>query len=149
MGSWSISKRPKLVGIHPSLDCTWTWKKICNVKKKIHPAVGRWQGNPGYSVKEGYAWLMRDHCKVNWAKLIWAQTSIPRHAFITWVFIQHRLPIEKRLSKFSSQWDHTCGLCDNAEEDDWHLFFLCLYAQAVWPEVQEWWPLPALSLIHI
>ncbi|KAJ8419242.1 hypothetical protein Cgig2_001643 [Carnegiea gigantea] len=39
--------------------------------------------------------------KVNWAMLVWARTVIPRHAFIVWVLIQHRLPTKTRLAKIA------------------------------------------------
>ena len=71
---------------------------------------------------------------------MWSRVSIPRHAFITWVAIQHRLPTKKRLSRFMQQLDLQCPLCQAAEEDDHHLFQVCPYAKDVWDALAEWWP---------
>ena len=78
---------------------------------------------------------------MSWSNLIWTRISIPRHAFIAWILIQHRLPTEARLSKFRPQTDTNCPFCQGAEEDDRHLFFTCPYAMQIWTAVCQWWPM--------
>ena len=87
---------------------------------------------------------MRD-TKVSWAKVIWTRTSIPRHAFISWIYVQHRLPTKVRLSRFSHQNDLQCLLCGGDAEDDTHLFSTCPYAMEVWNSIRLWWPIPSRS----
>ena len=58
--------------------------------------------------------------------MVCARTITPRHAFVTWIFLQHRTPTEVKLSKFQLHTDTTCSLCNNAEEDEEHLFFKCI-----------------------
>ncbi|KAJ8420386.1 hypothetical protein Cgig2_004700 [Carnegiea gigantea] len=84
---------------------------------------------------------MGEHEKVEWAKVIWARTNIPRHAIVNWVFIQHKLPTKIRLNKYYHQEDTTCHLCKTAIEDEQHLFFNCDYAKDVWREIKQWWNL--------
>ena len=82
---------------------------------------------------------MGDNGKVTWAKLIWARSNIPRHAFISWVFIQHRLPTKMRLNKYLPQREITCTICNTVAEDETHLFFECNYAKDIWKELSRWW----------
>ena len=76
------------------------------------------------------------------SKLIWNRSIIPRHAFITWLYAQKRLPTKTRLARFTDQ-STTCSICHSGEEDDQHLFFDCEYAQGVWRELENWWQLPS------
>ncbi|KAJ8427233.1 LOW QUALITY PROTEIN: hypothetical protein Cgig2_023070 [Carnegiea gigantea] len=106
-----------------------SWQKACLSKECL--------GSPHYKVKQGYKWLMRGHEKVEWAKVIWARTNIPRHAFVNWVYIQYKLPTKIRLNKHCHQEDITYPLCKTAAEDDQHLFLCCDYAKAVGNEIKK------------
>ena len=130
----------------PPLDCSWTWKKLCSMKELFKtgcPLQKDWsfQGKPVYKIKTGYKWLMGGS-KVPWDRVIWARASIPRHAFIAWVYVQRRLPTKVRLNKYIHRNDLQCTLCYNAAEDDNHLFAECPYAMEVWNSLLQWWPLP-------
>ena len=113
------------------------------------PTPNDWtlQGKKAYKVSTGYQWLMGG-TKVSWDRVIWARASIPRHAFIAWVFIQRRLPTKVRLNKFFHQNDLHCLLCNNPTEDDTHLFAVYPYAREVWDSILQWWPLPLCSSRH-
>ena len=91
----------------PSQDCSWYWKKIYLTKEFFKDACTSqqwdWQGTNVYRVKNGYNWQISTPSKIPWAKLVWARSLIPRHAFITWVFAHRRLPTKVRLSKFQQQ----------------------------------------------
>ena len=76
---------------NPPLDCSWTWKKICNTKEKFKSGccgIGLWdfQGSRHYTPRDGYRWL-KGGDTVPWHRLIWSRASIPRHAFIAWIFM--------------------------------------------------------------
>ena len=146
VGTRQIHSGKGLVGIHPPLDCSWTWKKICSIKELFKtgcptPQVWNLQGHSSFKISYGYHWLVGGS-KVPWGKIIWARATIPRHAFISWVIVQHRLPTKVRLNKFTPQSDITCILCNNAAEDDNHIFSECSYAKEVWDSITKWWPLP-------
>ena len=130
----------------PPADCSWTWKKICAIKEIFKagcytPHIWTFQGKDCYKVNSGYQWLIGG-TKVPWGKVIWARASIPRHAFISWVYVHHRLPTKMRLARFIPRSDIICALCNNADEDDTHLFSECPYATEVWSSLSQWWPLP-------
>ncbi|KAJ8419977.1 hypothetical protein Cgig2_010914 [Carnegiea gigantea] len=95
----------------------------------------------------GYKWLMGG-TKVSWDRVIWARASIPRHAFIAWVYVQHRMPSKMRPNRFVHQSDLQCSLCSGGAEDDTHLFSACPYAREVWDSIVLWWPLPIRSTVY-
>ena len=101
-----------------------------------------WQGGKDYTVKKGYDWLLQSATRVKWDKLVWARMSIPRHPFIMWIFIHHRMPTKVRLLKFHPQDNLECVLCNNMKEDEHHLFFECPVAQSLWRDIRKWWPIP-------
>ncbi|KAJ8423397.1 hypothetical protein Cgig2_029107 [Carnegiea gigantea] len=117
-------------------DSSWTWKKICSTKETF---------KPGYHNSHDWQFQGRNlvECtKVSRDKVVWARASIPRHAFITWVYVQHRLPTKARLNRFIPQSDLQCLLCNNVVEEDTHLFTECPYAVEVWDSLMQWWPIP-------
>lgn len=105
------------------------------------PRVWKLQGLNAFKVSTGYQWLIGG-TKVPWDKIIWARASIPHHAFIFWVFVQHRLPTKMRLNRFITQIDLQCSLCNTTAEDDTHIFSNCPNATEVWDSLSHWWPLP-------
>ena len=70
------------------------------------------------------------------------QNCLPKHSFIMWIFIQHRLPTKHGLLKFNPQVNPHYVFCQREEEDDQHLFFDCPFAQSIWTGVHNFWPLP-------
>ena len=80
-----------------------------------------------------------------WAKLIWARLNIPKHAFIYWVLIHHRLPTKQRLAKFLPPTETLCVLCsaeEEEEEEEAHLLYnySYSYAKTILDELRKWWP---------
>ncbi|KAJ8420137.1 hypothetical protein Cgig2_033119 [Carnegiea gigantea] len=69
--------------------------------------------------------------EIPWVKRIWARPYILRHVFISSVFIQHSLLSKQRLLRFYWQQDTRCSLCNTEEEEDTHLFYICMYAEGV------------------
>ena len=88
---------------------------------------------------------MGEKRNVDWVKLIRARSITPRHTFICSVLIQHRLPTKLRLSKHITQNKMTCSLCNNADEDETHLFFECPYAKEVYEKLNKWWPITPIA----
>lgn len=130
----------------PPVDCSWTWKKICATKDKFKAGCytpGRWdfQGRTSYTPGAGYRWLQGGR-RVSWFRLVWARSNVPRHAFITWLFLQGRLHTKHRLGRFIQNMELSCSLCHSGVEDETHLFSSCPYATQTWNLVQSWWSLP-------
>ncbi|KAJ8429362.1 LOW QUALITY PROTEIN: hypothetical protein Cgig2_033194 [Carnegiea gigantea] len=129
---------------HPP-DCSWHWKKIVAIKELFKQGVSQsatwtWQGNSGFSIKNGYTWLLGDLTYKEWHRVIWARTVTPRHAFIMWILIHHRVPVKSRLARFIAKIsDCACVMCNAAEEDSNHLFFQCTWAKQIWQSIGQWW----------
>lgn len=72
-----------------------------------------------------------------WASIVWIGRGIPRHNFLTWLFVLNRCPTRDRLIGWGLQTDAACLLCNqNAESRD-HLFFLCPYSWTIWVEISR------------
>ena len=151
MGSRSLPKEPKLVELPSPSGQQLALEKICFTKEFFkadnNPSQWIWLTGQRYTVNLGYRWQLGDKPKIPWARLVWARSLIPRHAFITWIFAHRRLPTKSRLARFQQQ-DTTCSMCHNEEEDDQHLFFNCHYAQEVWSGILDWWDLPIFQAGH-
>ncbi|KAJ8420783.1 hypothetical protein Cgig2_030491 [Carnegiea gigantea] len=93
----------------PAPDSSWIWKKNLLHQRSFQSRL--------------FSLICTElSSNVTWDKVVWARSAIPRHAFITWVYVQHGLPTKKRLSRFLPQTDLQCAFCHSAEEDDTHLF---------------------------
>ncbi|KAJ8422266.1 hypothetical protein Cgig2_000654 [Carnegiea gigantea] len=98
-----------------------------------------WRMGKPYKVAQGYKWQLQLQDKAPWAGFIWSRANIPSYAFISWVFIQGRLPTKVRLAKFHPQQAVGCLLCSAAEEDNVHLIFTCTFASKAWEALRDWW----------
>ncbi|XP_048612051.1 uncharacterized protein LOC125586235 [Brassica napus] len=59
---------------------------------------------------------------------VWNKAGIPRHSFLTWLFVLNRCPTRDRIRGWGFQTDTACVLCNQAEESRDHLFFNCQYS---------------------
>ena len=66
--------------------------------------------------------------------MVWTRLSLPKHAFITRIIVNHRLPTKKRVQKFI-QIDPFCELCK--------VFFQGPYTMQIWDCISQW--LPAIN----
>ncbi|GAA0162068.1 hypothetical protein LIER_18245 [Lithospermum erythrorhizon] len=73
-----------------------------------------------------YNQLRRCKEKVKWKNLVWHQSNVPRHSFITWLLLQGRLETKDRVRKWLPGVDMKCVFCQE-EESQGHLFFECEY----------------------
>ncbi|XP_074266118.1 uncharacterized protein LOC141588584 [Silene latifolia] len=131
----------------PSMNSSWAWRKICQVKTIFHQFfygnVGQMTGQ--YSIKQGYKFLRPDIEKVSWAALMTVKWMVPRHRFCVWLIAQERLLTQDRLMKMQIITGNLCFMCGLVEEDHEHLFFRCEYSRKCRDLVHSWCPfqLPA------
>ncbi|XP_074277932.1 uncharacterized protein LOC141601537 [Silene latifolia] len=81
----------------PPPDCSWSWKKIAQVKDvfKAGYTGNQWQANPnGYTVAAGYNWLRVSAPKVPWRHLCWNNLNVLRTSFIFWASQHNRRCME-------------------------------------------------------
>ncbi|XP_074289275.1 uncharacterized protein LOC141614429 [Silene latifolia] len=126
----------------PSINSSWAWRKICQVKTIFHQLfygnVGQLKGQ--YTIKQGYNFIRPDIEKVRWAALVTVRWMLPRHRFCMWLIAQERLLTQDRLKKMQIIPDNLCFLCGLGEEDHEHLFFRCEYSRKCRDLVHRWCP---------
>ncbi|KAF2577788.1 hypothetical protein F2Q68_00006360 [Brassica cretica] len=88
-----------------------------------------------YSTSQVYRQLRGQEAQVPWDQCVWNAKGIPRHSFLTWLFVLNRCPTRDRLCSWGLQTDATCLLCNQAPESRDHLFYRCPFSWAVWEEV--------------
>ncbi|XP_074304878.1 uncharacterized protein LOC141639720 [Silene latifolia] len=136
----------------PTANSSWTWRKICQVRDILKPGFlnGQWIDNKGvYSVSSGYKWLCGQQSKVKWCPLIWNQTIIPKHSFISWLVVQERLMTRERLLNFGIITDVSCFFCHSHLETHQHLLYDCQFSKLCWALLCGWLEidLPSAGLI--
>ncbi|GJT89551.1 RNA-directed DNA polymerase, eukaryota, reverse transcriptase zinc-binding domain protein [Tanacetum coccineum] len=99
-----------------------------------------WKNKDGkeckFSIKEVYKDMRIQSSKTTWAKLIWFSQCIPKRSFMLWMAIQGKLMTCDRMAKWVSYDMHVCALCKGNVESHDHLFFNCLFSQAIWKELK-------------
>ena len=127
----------------------WNWPQtntlqLMTIRDNLHllpsPSdtqdVIRWLPSPNGLFSLAHTWdQVRDHGpKVPWHRLIWFPGNIPRHSFISWLAILHRLSTHDRIYTFTPG-PLACTLCFSGMESHDHLFFNCPYSYFVWQEL--------------
>ncbi|CAA0401921.1 unnamed protein product [Arabidopsis thaliana] len=94
--------------------------------------VGGSEASVGFSSAATWIHLNPVGEKVDWHKAIWFKGRIPKHAFISWVNIRHRLPTRHKLLSWGLHVPSLCLLCNAFDETRQHLFFDCVFAGEIW-----------------
>ncbi|GKU97302.1 hypothetical protein SLEP1_g10467 [Rubroshorea leprosula] len=104
-----------------------------------------WLASPSRSFKIGYTWnhLREKQAKMPWFRLVWFANSIPKHSFMSWLAILHRLSTRARQKSWSPHIDATCVLCGAENETRDHLFFSCSYSRTVWDVISSMLEIPS------
>ncbi|XP_074305471.1 uncharacterized protein LOC141640660 [Silene latifolia] len=114
------------------LDCSWSWKKIVQVKDSFKAAyVGnQWlaQTKP-YTVSDGYQWIRSPAMKVPWRYTCWNPLNIPKTSFIYWASKLERLLTRDRIARMGFGHETTCYLCETETETHHHLFYTCEFSK--------------------
>lgn len=82
-----------------------------------------------------YSLLKRHAATVPWYQTIWCKRGIPKHNFLSWLFVLNRCPTRDRLLSWGLNVDPTCLLCNAASESRDHLLFDCPYSWEIWSSV--------------
>lgn len=85
-----------------------------------------------YSMGKIYEKICLAGASVPWCESVWNKAGIPRHSFLTWLFVLNRCPTRDRIRGWGFQTDTACVLCNQAEESRDHLFFNCQYSWSIW-----------------
>lgn len=69
---------------------------------------------------------------VPWEKAVWNVGGIPRHSFLTWLFVLDLCPTRDRVFGWGLQKDLNCLLCNSGIESRDHLLFDCPFSWSIW-----------------
>ncbi|XP_074302909.1 uncharacterized protein LOC141637244 [Silene latifolia] len=108
----------------PPNEASWTWKKVCKMRKELPEA---------YDQNEWTCVL-----EVEWHHLIWTKWSIPKHSFIAWLYYHQGFNTKGKLYRLGISPDSNCCICAQEEETSQHLFFQCQYRRNVLQCLQAW-----------
>ncbi|XP_056690588.1 uncharacterized protein [Spinacia oleracea] len=124
----------------PTSSSSWYWKKICDTKEQIKQVFTATEfcNMPKYSVKLVYNKLIDAKPMVHWDKMVWNRLTVPKHRFISWLAIQHRLQTTAKMARIGVSSTSDCLLCGQAPEDHEHLFFKCPYSSRCLTDLKNW-----------
>ncbi|KAF8085117.1 hypothetical protein N665_0680s0016 [Sinapis alba] len=91
--------------------------------------------SPSYSTKQVYNAIRDQGVQVPWEKMVWCKGGIPKHRFLTWLFVLNRCPTKDRILSWGLSTDPTCLFCQMAIESRDHLFFRCPFTWRLWCKV--------------
>ncbi|KAK9749771.1 hypothetical protein RND81_02G148800 [Saponaria officinalis] len=116
------------VEYEPSIDVSWSWRRICKVRDKLASAfTANYAGMlDSYSVKRSYSWFQPDGGRVPWYSLVWNRIVCPKHAFLCWMSVHGRLFTKSRQKKVGGLTDLECYMCG------------CEYSKKCTGAVNEW-----------
>ncbi|PWA58266.1 poly(ADP-ribose) polymerase [Artemisia annua] len=116
------------------------------LKQRVHywfsgVFIKLWKSNDGksghFSVKKVWSDIADSKPPVPWYKLVWFSQNIPRHAFIFWLAINHKLKTQDRVAVWQGFQDVNCSLCGNETESHQHVFFECAFSLELWSKFKE------------
>lgn len=85
-----------------------------------------------YSTGQIYKELKHHNTQVSWNKLVWISWGIPKHSFLTWLFVKDRCPTRDRIINWGLQTQPNCLLCNAPAESRNHIYFECPYTWSIW-----------------
>nr|GEW39637.1 hypothetical protein [Tanacetum cinerariifolium] len=147
----------------------WTWPRYLldkypllssiNVLNISHNAADQleWHNELGlskpFSVATVWSTIRPRNAKVDWCKVVWFSSCIPRHAFNFWLVIKQRLKTQDKLARWdvSGSLSTVCPLCELVPDSHEHLFFECSFSQQIWNHMKSYAVLSSSSplLSHI
>ncbi|XP_062104537.1 uncharacterized protein LOC133815748 [Humulus lupulus] len=121
-----------------SLQSSWYWKKIVEVKEKFKHLIDISRFiQEDYTIKNGYHLLCAVSKRAQWCSEVWSRLNIPKHSFILWMAMLDRLKTKQRLMRFQMVNNSVCLLCDVHDESIAHLFFDCHFSKRCLQQVKE------------
>ncbi|XP_074302978.1 uncharacterized protein LOC141637320 [Silene latifolia] len=125
----------------PANDASWTWKSICKVKEKIKDGFidNLWYPHQkGYTIGNGYDWLLGTHASQPWSVIVWNDWNIPKCSLNSWLIMQEGINTKAKLFAYGVCTDDRCILCETQTETSDHLFNYCDFGKQVHELIEEW-----------
>ncbi|KAF8091729.1 hypothetical protein N665_0437s0017 [Sinapis alba] len=86
-----------------------------------------------YRISQVYGKLYDERIPVSWYDMVWNKSGIPRHRFLSWMFVLNRYPTKNRITSWRLSTNPTCVPCNLSNESRNHLFFSCSFSWNIWP----------------
>ncbi|XP_074297132.1 uncharacterized protein LOC141627815 [Silene latifolia] len=116
----------------PTSNSSWSWRKICYVKSIFQDSYQHhvWAMDQGreYSIAKGYDFIRNKGERVQWHQLVWNKYTLPKHSFLSWIYMHNALNTKDKLLKFGISDNDACKICGTGSETTSHLFFACEYS---------------------
>ncbi|XP_074283602.1 uncharacterized protein LOC141608142 [Silene latifolia] len=121
---------------NPTMDSSWSWRKICQVRDKMNQAFTSEDCNNEYSIRQGYNILRETKPVISWFHQVWASWSVPKHRMIAWLIYQNALNTRSKLYRLGVSDRNTCCICEHEPETIQHLFFECAYSDKILSDLE-------------
>lgn len=69
---------------------------------------------------------------------VWNRLNLPKHRFIIWLAVQHKLQTTTRLARIGISSSDHCLICARLPEDHQHLFFTCQVSVSCLTNIKNW-----------
>ncbi|XP_074266158.1 uncharacterized protein LOC141588626 [Silene latifolia] len=126
----------------PPTNSAWYWRKICQFKTNLLNAyqlqIWQTQNHQQYTIARDYDYLRVRGAEVSWHKLIWNSWTIPKHAFLDWIYHHGNMNTRDKLLKLGIGEEDTYYICGADTESITHLFLACRYSEIVMSVVGDW-----------
>lgn len=90
-----------------------------------------------YNIGLIYEKLCDEGILVPWSSKVWNKGGIPRHNFLSWLFVLRRCPTKDRILDWGLQTDPNCMHCNLSTESRNHLFFDCNFVWSNWEPLAQ------------
>nr|GEX46447.1 hypothetical protein [Tanacetum cinerariifolium] len=129
---------------------------VLNISPNAPDQLG-WHNELGlskpFSVATVWSTIRPRNAKVDWCKVVWFTSCIPRHAFNFWLVIKQRLKTQDKMARWdvSGSLSTVCPLCELVPDSHEHLFFERSFSQQIWNHMKSYAGLSTSSplLSHI
>lgn len=87
-------------------------------------------GSQTFNTNQIYHLIRERITLVTWSNICWFKRGVPKHQFLTWMFLYNRCPTKDIMVSWGIQVDPLCILCNSSLESKDDLFFECPYSRS-------------------
>ncbi|XP_062118795.1 uncharacterized protein LOC133832472 [Humulus lupulus] len=159
---WDISAKPDLLWVKwinsiylkgvniwtydLKADCSWYWRKLCNLRDCFTPAAILSAGaHRKFKSARLYNSIL-DQQRVDYYRTVWSKIILPKHRFMLWQVVNSQLLTRDNLNRVHIEMNSlVCPVCESFPKSHCHLFFDCNLSKLVVKSIFGWlvfaaWP---------